>query len=115
MTYAEFFYEIKSRFMGADVSDIHEHLAFQFNVEDPDCGGIFYVEVKEGQLYVEPYEYYDRDAIFISNPDTFLKIADGKTDPVAAFTLRKLKVEGSLEKALRLKKIIDLKKKQSGK
>ena len=115
MTYAEFFYEIKSRFMGADVSDIHEHLAFQFNVEDPDCGGIFYVEVKEGQLYVEPYEYYDHDAIFISNPDTFLKIADGKTDPVAAFTLRKLKVEGSLEKALRLKEIIDLKKKQSGK
>lgn len=64
---------------------------------------------------MEPYEYYDRDAIFISNPDTFLKIADGKTDPVAAFTLRKLKVEGSLEKALRLKEIIDLKKKQSGK
>ena len=43
MTYADFFYEIKSRFMEADVSDIHEHLAFQFDVEDPECGGIFYV------------------------------------------------------------------------
>ena len=111
MTYADFFCEIKSRFMEADVSDIRDHLAFQFDVEDPDCGGIFYVEVKEGKLYVEPYEYYDRDAIFIANPETFIRIADGKIDPVAAFTLRKLRVEGSIEKALRLKEIIDMKKK----
>lgn len=111
MTYADFFYEIKGRFMGADVSDIHEHLAFQFNVVDSECGGIFYVEVKDGKLYVEPYEYYDRDAIFISDPDTFINIADGKTDPVVAFTFQKLKVEGSIDKALRLKEIIDSKRK----
>ena len=61
MTYAEFFYEIKSRFMGADVSDIHEHLAFQFNVEDPDCGGIFYVEVKEGQASYLPDTVFRRE------------------------------------------------------
>lgn len=98
--------------MGTDVSDIHEHLAFQFDIEDPECGGIFYVEVKEGQLFVEPYEYFDRDAKFISDPDTFTKIAEGKMDPVAAFTIQKLKVEGNIDKALRLKEIIDMKKKQ---
>lgn len=112
MTYADFFCDIKSRFMEADVSDIHEHLAFQFNVVDPECGGIFYVEVKDGNLCVEPYEYFDRDAMFIADPDTFIKIADGKMDPVAAFTFQKLKVEGNIEKALRLKEIIDLKKKK---
>lgn len=115
MTYAEFFNDIKGRFMEADVSDIHEHLAYQFNVVDPDCGGIFYVEVKDGQLCVEPYEYFDRDAIFIADPDTFIKIADGKTDPVAAFTFRKLKVEGNIDKALRLKEIIDMKRKKDKK
>ena len=98
--------------MEADVSDIHEHLAYQFHVEDSQCGGIFYVEVKDGKLYVEPYEYFDRDAMFISDPDTFIKIADGKTDPVTAFTFRKLRVEGNIEKALRLKEIIDRKKKK---
>ena len=36
MTYADLFYEIKGKFMGADVSDIHEHLAFQFNIEDEE-------------------------------------------------------------------------------
>ena len=110
MTYADLFYEIKGKFMGADVSDIHEHLAFQFNIEDEEAGGAFYVEVKDGVLYVEPYEYYDRDAIFICAPDVLLKIADGEMDPIAAFTEQKLRVEGSIEKALRLKEIIELKK-----
>ncbi len=109
MTYAEFFYEIKGKFMGADVSDIHEHLAFQFNIEDEEAGGAFYVEVKDGQLYVEPYEYYDRDAIFICAPAVLLDIADGSLDPVAAFTDQKLRVEGNFEKALRLKEIIEMK------
>lgn len=112
MTYAEFFYEIKSRFMGADLRDITEHLAFQFNIEDEEAGGIFYVEVKDGELYVEPYEYYDRDAMFTATPDTFMKIAEGKIDPVWAFTVQKLKVEGSIDKAIRLKDIIEIKQKQ---
>ena len=111
MTYADLFYEIKGKFMGADVSDIHEHLAFQFNIEDEEAGGAFYVEVKEGVLYVEPYEYYDRDAMFICAPDVLLGIADGTIDPVAAFTEQKLRVEGNIEKALRLKEIIEMKKK----
>lgn len=115
MTYAEFFYEIKNRFMGTDVSDIREHLAYQFSIEDEEAGGIFYVEVKNGQLFVEPYEYYDRDAAFISDPDTLMKIAEGKMDPVWAFTTQKLKVEGNIDKALRLKEIIDLKRKEAGK
>ena len=115
MTYADYFYEIKNKFMGTDVSDIREHLAFQFNIEDEEAGGIFYVEVKDGQLFVEPYEYCDRDAMFTADPDTFNKIAEGKLDPVWAFTVQKLKVEGNIEKALRLKEIIDLKQKQAKK
>ncbi len=109
MTYADFFYEIKGKFMGADVSDIGEHLAFQFNIEDREAGGAFYVEVKGGELYVEPYEYYDRDAMFICAPEVLLEIADGRLDPIAAFTEQRLRVEGNLEKALRLKEIIELK------
>lgn len=109
MTYADFFYEFKGKFMGADVSDIHEHLAFQFNIEDEEAGGAFYVEVKDGQLFVEPYEYYDRDAIFICAPEVLFDIADGRLDPIAAFTEQKLRVEGDLEKALRFKEIVEMK------
>ena len=106
MTYADVFYELKRRFMEADVSDIKEHLAYQFNITG-EGSGIFYVEVKEGGLSVEPYEYYDRDAMFTCSGDTLMKIADGKMDPILAVTLQKMKVEGNIEKALRLKELID--------
>lgn len=106
MTYAELFSQIKGKFMEADVSDISEHLAYQFNITG-EGEGIFYVEVKDGKLYVEPYEYFDRDVIFTCSAATLKKLADNKLDPIAAFTLQKLKVEGNIEKALRLKEIID--------
>lgn len=112
MTYTDLFYEIKGKFMGADVSDIREHLAFEFDIEDEEAGGAFYVEVKDGQLFVEPYEYYDRDAMFICAPDVLIKIADGEVDPVWAFTTQKLRVEGNIDKALRLNEIIQQKKKE---
>ena len=96
--------------MAADVSDIHEHLAYQFNIVG-DAEGIFYVEVKDGKLYVEPYEYYDRDAMLTASADTFMKIAEGNLDPVKAFTFRKLKVEGSIDKALKLKDLVAARKK----
>lgn len=110
MTYAEFFSEIKGKFAGADVSDINEHLAFQFNITG-EGEGAFYVEVKDGQLIIEPYEYYDRDAVFICSADILRKISEGKMDPIFAFTTQKLKVEGNLDKALRFKEIVESKRK----
>ena len=109
MTYADMFSKVKGMLMDADVSDIHEHLAYQFNITG-EAEGIFYAEVKDGQLYVEPYEYFDRDAMFTCSAETLFKIADGKTDPILAVTLGKLKVEGNIDKALRLKDLINSKK-----
>lgn len=110
MTYAEFFSQVKGMFMDADVSDVQEHLAYQFNITG-EASGIFYVEAKEGKLYVEPYEYFDRDAMFTCDAETLMKIAAGKMDPVVAVTLQKLKVEGNIDKALKLKNLIDSKRK----
>ena len=105
MTYAEYFSYVKTQFMNADVSDIQEYLAQQFNITG-ESSGIFYVEVKEGKLSVEPYEYYDRDAMFTATAKTFMDIIEGKLDPVLAFTLQKLKVEGNFDKALKLNELI---------
>ena len=97
MTYEEVFSQVKKIFMEADVSGEKEHLAFQFNIAG-EGEGAFYAEVKEGVLYVEPYEYYDRDAIF--------KLAGGKLDLIFAFTTGKLRVEGNLEKAMKLQSFV---------
>ena len=110
MTYADMFSKVKGMLMDADVSDIHEHLAYQFNITG-EAEGIFYAEVKDGKLFVEPYEYFDLDAMFTCTAETLFKIAEGKTDPVLAFTLGRLKVEGNIDKALRLKDLINSKRK----
>lgn len=109
MKYADMFSKVKGMFMTADVSDITEHFAYQLDITG-EAEGIFYVEVKEGKLFVEPYEYFDRDAIFTCTAETLFRLAEGKIDPVLAFTTGKLKVEGNIDKALRLKELIDSKK-----
>ena len=109
MTYFEYFENVKKEFAGADVSDIREHLAYQFNVTG-EGEGSFYIEVKDGQLFIEPYTYNDRDAMFTATADTFTAIMNGKLDPIWAFTIKKLKVDGNIEKALKLKDLIARKK-----
>ena len=101
MTYQELVSETRGIFMQADVSGIKEHIAYQFNIRG-EAEGAFYAEVLEGKLYIEPYEYYDRDVLFTTTADTLLSIATGTMDAVAAFTLGKLQVEGSFDKALLL-------------
>lgn len=105
MTYEQMFETIKKKFGKADVSKINEKLAYQFNITG-EGAGIFYAEIKDGKLSIEPYEYYDRDAIFTCSANTLTKIIEKKLDPVLAFTLGKLKVEGSIEKALKIKELL---------
>ena len=105
MTFAEMFAQAKALLASADASGIHEHLAYQFNVTGA-AQGVFYIEVKDGAVYVEPYEYHDRDAMFTCSAETLFKIAGGKPDPVAAVLLGQLKVEGNIDKALKLKELL---------
>lgn len=105
MTYEEVFEKVKELFGKADVSKVKEHLAFQFNIQG-EGEGAFYAEVKDGELFIEPYEYFDRDAVFICSAETLFKLASGKLDPVVAFTTGRLKVEGSIDQALKLQKLL---------
>ena len=102
MTYHEMFEKVKAMLADVDVSGVGEHLAFQFNVTG-EAAGAFYMEVKDGTLHVEPYTYNDRYAAFTLSADTLFKIAARKMDPILAVTLGKLKVEGNITKALKIK------------
>lgn len=48
--------------------------------------------------------------MFTAKAETFMKIAEKKLDPVMAFTMQKMKVEGNFDKALKLKELIDSRK-----
>ena len=109
MTYEELVQQVKEIAEEADAGKIQDHVAFQFNIEG-EAAGAFYLDIKDGKANVEPYEYYDRDVLITSTAETLLKIMEGKLDPVAAYTLQKIRVEGDLGKALLLKEVVGQKK-----
>ena len=104
MTYFELVDAVRAAYAGADASNIKEHVAFQFNVTG-EAEGAFYLEIKDGKVFVEPYDYHDRDVLFTTTAETLLKIGRGELDPMWAYTTRKLRAEGNLGKALLLKEI----------
>ena len=94
MTYESIVAAVRKKLSKADVSSIPGTLAFQVDVEGK-AEGIFYIEIKDGQLHVEPYDYHDRNARLIINGTNLMKLVNGKLDPVLAFTTGKLlKVSG---------------------
>lgn len=104
MTYEELVAKVRAAYADTDAGKITEHVAFQFNVTG-EAAGAFYVEIKEGKVNVEPYEYHDRDILVTASADTVLKLASGKLDPVKAYFTGKLKAEGDLGKAMFLKEL----------
>ena len=107
MTYEQIVAEVQKICDGADLGDYKNHLAVEVNIIG-EGSGIFYIEAKDGVLRAEPYSYNDRDVRFNISADNFIKLATGKLDAVWAFTTGKLKIDGSVEKALEFKKIIDI-------
>ena len=69
MTFQEMFSQVQAHLADADVSNIQDHLAYQFHIIG-EAEGVFYAEVKDGQLHVEPYSYDDRDVEFTCTADT---------------------------------------------
>lgn len=105
MTYEEIVEKVRTRLKDVKEDKLTGFLAIQVNITG-EGEGAFYVEVKDGKLSVEPYEYNDRQAKVIMSSTNFLKLLEGKLDPVAAFTLGKLKIEGSVEKVLEFSKLL---------
>lgn len=79
--------------------------AIQVNIIGKESG-IFYIEIKDGVGHVEPYDYRDHQCVLILEQAAFLKLMEGKLDPVLAYTTGKLKVEGDLAKALEFSKLV---------
>lgn len=91
MKYDELVANVKNAMKKAKVSRAVGHVAFQFNVEG-EAAGAFYVELADGNVNVEPYEYYDRDVIIVTTADVIMQMIEGKLQPRAAYAQGLLKV-----------------------
>ncbi|MBP3420785.1 MAG: SCP2 sterol-binding domain-containing protein [Lachnospiraceae bacterium] len=114
MTYEEIVAYAKKKMADVDVTEYKGHLAVQVNITG-EGEGAFYVELNDSTVAVEPYEYYDRDAVLIATADVFNALVDGKKDAVAAYLAGELVVEGDVEKAQEFGNILKNKKKKATK
>lgn len=104
MLFENLFFIIRDTLMKLDVSQMEEHVAFEFQVQgNPE--GVFYVEIENGRMRVEPYEYYDRDALFVASGNTYLEICQGFLNPMLAFAVGRLRVFGNMDKVKMLSKL----------
>lgn len=106
MTYESIVEATRNKFADADVSSVQGTMAFQINIEGKAVNGIFYIEIKDGEVHVEPYEYYDRNAIIHINGTNWTKLINGKLNPVVAFTTGKIGVDGDINAALEMIKFL---------
>jgi putative sterol carrier protein len=114
MKYEEIVAYTKKKIADVDAADFKGHLAVQVNITG-EGEGAFYVELNDGKAEVEPYEYFDRDAVLITTAEVFIAIVDGKKDAVAAYLAGELKVEGSVEKAKEFAGLVKKSKKTAAK
>ncbi len=104
MTFNDVLSKVKEIAADADLTG-KDFLAVQVNLTGKE-GGVFYVEIKDGKVSVEPYEYNDRNCALTLSLEDFNKLLNGKLDPVFAFTAGKLKVDGDVGKALEFSKLL---------
>ncbi len=102
MTYEQVVAKVKAKYADADASSVDGTVAIQVNLVGKNVEGIFYIEAKDGKVNVEPYDYHDNKAIVTVNPTNLMKILDGKTDPVIAYTTGKVAVDGDADAVLTL-------------
>lgn len=96
MTYDELVTKVKDATKTARVSKTVGHIAFQFNVEG-EGHGAFYLEISDGKINVEPYEYYDRDMIIVTTADMIEKMLNGDISPLEAYTNEQIQVHGDVK------------------
>ena len=104
MTFDELVTKVRKLAQKVDATG-RNFLAVQINIEGKE-NGVFYVEVKDGRINVEPYDYHDRNCARTMNITNFNKLIDGKLDPVLGYTTGKIKVDGDVGKALEFSNLL---------
>jgi hypothetical protein len=77
MKYEEIVAKVKKAYAKADTALVDEHLAVQVDVTG-EGEGAFYIEVADGKINVEPWEYLDHDFKIQCTAEEIIAIAEGK-------------------------------------
>ena len=106
MAFYDAYETLKKALKNAKGKDVQGHLAVELVITDEENAGIAYLEVGDGMVRIEPYDYFDHDARLIGRSDDLAAVLSGKVDFDTAIAQEKLFIEGDLERAMLVKTII---------
>ena len=86
MDFYQAFDSIKAGISEVDTSKFQGNFAIQCTMTNKDCGGIFYIEYKDGSLNVEPYNYYDNNVDITAGYSDLCKALSGSVSKNVIFT-----------------------------
>ena len=91
----------KAGLANANVSGLNGHVAIQIEVTEDGCG-IFYAEITDGVLNVQPYDYRDNTAAVTLPHSTLFALLRRETTLPEAVAQEKAFVQGCMESAAKL-------------
>ena len=110
MTFFEMFDAAKAGLANANVSGLNGHVAIQIEVTEDGCG-IFYAEITDGVLNVQPYDYRDNTAAVTLPHSTLFALLRRETTLPEAVAQEKAFVQGCMESAAKLFAAVPVSKK----
>lgn len=105
MKYEELVKQVRRYAYQFDASDVKEHIAIQFNVYGEGEGAL-YLEIRDGRIDVQPYEYFDRDALVYVDAPTLLQILSKELSVQTAYQENRLVVQGMHDAVLVLDSLV---------
>lgn len=97
MDFIQAFIKIKNSIVKTNVNC--EDIAIQIEFTDADCSGIMYIQIKNNDVFVEPYNYFDNNCVVKGSYKDFVRIFTGRLKFETAIAKELIYVVGDVESA----------------
>lgn len=101
LTYNDVVTMTAKKVLAADISKLNDSISAQIAIYG-QCDGIFYIEIKDGVISVEPWDYKGADIQIYTNTEDLVKIVTGKLSIYDAISSKVFEIYGDTEKAILL-------------
>ncbi len=101
LTYHDVVTMTAKKVLAADISKLNESISAQIAIYG-QCDGIFYIEINDGVISVEPWDYKGADIQIYTNTEDLVKIVTGKLSIYDAIASKVFEIYGDTEKAILL-------------
>lgn len=101
LTYNDIVTMTAKKVLAADISKLNDSISAQIAIYG-QCDGIFYLEIKDGVISVEPWDYKGADIQIYTNTEDLVKIVTGKLSIYDAISSKVFEIYGDTEKAILL-------------